>query len=238
MTKQAIVVGATSGIGKETALALVAEGYQVTITGRRYDNLVEVQQRHPNQIDILQMDVTELKSTGESLDNLFAQSSGVDLIVINAGVGYIDGKLPWEKDKQVIDTNVLGFTHIANKAFAFFRRQGHGHIVGISSVVMHRGGSAVAYNASKAFISRYLEGLRFMIAKRKLNIMVTDIRPGFVETDLASGNHLFWMISPLDAAKHIVKAIRNKKKVAYVSPRWRIIGTVLNWLPDFLYHKI
>ena len=70
----------------------------------------------------------------------------------------------------------------------------HGHIVGISSIAAIRGnGDAPAYNASKAFVSNYLEGIRQKVSKLNLNITVTDIQSGFVDTAMAKGEGLFWV---------------------------------------------
>ena len=101
---------------------------------------------------------------------------GLDLIVINAGIGDIGTH--WEKEDATIRVNVHGFTAIANIAYYYFSQNGGGHLVGISSVAAERGSGLVpVYNASKAFISSYMQGLRYRSAQKKLDITVTDIRP-------------------------------------------------------------
>ena len=87
--------------------------------------------------------------------------NGIDLFIINAGVVYHNPDLDWQKEKETIELNVLGFTAMANVAMKYFLRKGEGHLVGLSSISALRGHeSCPAYNASKAFVSNYLEGLK------------------------------------------------------------------------------
>lgn len=109
----------------------------------------------------------------------------------------------------------------------------------ISSVAALRGGrDCPAYNASKSYISNYLEGIRYKIKKDGLNITVTDIRPGLVDTEMAKGDGLFWVQPVEKVARQIYAKIKKKKDVAYVTKRWRIIAFILKYLPDWLFNKI
>jgi len=107
-----------------------------------------------------------------------------------------------------------------------------------SIAAIRGGGDAPAYNASKAFVSNYLEGLRQMAAKMKLPLTVTDIKPGFVDTVMAQGEGLFWVAPAEKAAKQILEAVEKKKDHAYVTKRWRLVAWVLKLLPGRLYCKI
>ena len=109
---------------------------------------------------------------------------------------------------------------------------------GVTRTMSHSSNSiSELLNASKAYMSIYMDGMRFNIAKKKLPITVSDIRPGFVDTELSRGG-VFWVATPKQAAKSIYKAILKKKKVAYITPRWRLIAGLLHLLPDRLYHRI
>ena len=128
---------------------------------------------------------------------------------------------------------------IANAAFKYFYNQGSGHIVGISSIAAIRGsGEAPAYNASKAFVSNYLEGLRQKARKSGIAITVTEIQPGFVNTAMAKGEGLFWVSSPGKAGQQILKAVNSKKKHAYITKRWRLIAWLLKIIPGWIYNKL
>lgn len=235
---KAIVIGATSGIGRELAKVLSLNGYTVGITGRRTHLLEELQSELPNRSSIRQLDVSDCSQAIATLESLITELNGVDLIVISAGTGSIDPFLPWEGEKKTIDVNVSGFTAMANVAYHHFIQQGFGHLVGISSLAAIRGGPAPAYNASKAYVSNYLQGLRYNIARLGFPVCITDVQPGFVDTAMTKGGRVFWVQSPQKAARQIYNAIRKKKKHVYVTRRWKIIAWVLSVLPDFLYHKI
>jgi short-subunit dehydrogenase len=236
---RAIVIGASSGIGKELAIVLSQQGYTVGLTGRRIDLLEELKSNLPNPAFSKQMDISDHPKAMDLLENLIEEMGGVDLIVISAGVGFINADLNWGDEKKTIDVNVAGFAAMANVAFRHFVQVGKGHLVGISSIAAIRGnGEAPAYNASKAFISNYLEGLRTRASKAGLPILVTDIQPGFVDTAMAKGEGLFWVAPPQKAARQIQKVIQRKAKHAYVTKRWALIGCLLRVMPDFIYSKL
>lgn len=209
--KKAIVIGATSGIGRELALMLSQNGYTVCITGRRSNLLEQAQAGMNNGSFFRQMDVTDAEAAINTFNSIAEEMGGVDLVVISAGKVFVEPELSWQNDKITIDTNASGFAAMASTAYRHFEAQGAGHLVGITSVAAVRGGGTVAYNESKAFASSFLAGLRFRTAKLGLPIQITDVRPGFVDTALAKGEDLFW-VQPLDkAAGQIYRAIRREK---------------------------
>ena len=119
-----------------------------------------------------------------------------------------------------------------NWIIALFKKQGHGHVVNISSVAMQRGGSklAPAYNASKAYQTNYLEGLHQKMFAEKRTIHITDIRPGLSILLWHKATVCFGALKE-KAAKQIYRAIKKKKAVAYITKRWLIIGRLLALLP-------
>jgi short-subunit dehydrogenase len=237
--RRAIVIGASSGIGRELALVLSGNGFAVGLTGRRIDLLDELKRALPSPAFSKRMDISDCPEAMALLESLVDEMGGVDLVVISAGTGFINSDLSWEEEKETIDVNVSGFAAVANVAFRHFVKAGRGHLVGISSIAAIRGsGEAPAYNASKAFVSNYLEGLRISASKAGLPILVTDIKPGFVDTAMAKGEGLFWVASPQKAARQIHDVIQRKARHAYVTKRWSVIGKLLKVLPDFLYSKL
>ena len=243
--KKAIVIGATSGIGKELAKIFSQNNYVVGLAGGRTELLSELQKAIPTKTYIKTIDVTQTKEAMHLLEELIEEMGGVDLIVISSGVGFINPELNWEQEKETIDVNVSGFVAMANVAIKHFGKQGSGHLIGISSIAAIRGnGDGPAYNASKAFVSNYLEGLRQKASKMRIPITITDIQPGFVDTAMVNiaamekGQGIFWVASPQKAALQIYEAIRNRRKHAYITRRWRIVGWALKVMPDFIYHKL
>lgn len=237
--KKAIIVGATSGIGRELAKLLSNNNYIVGITGRRTILLEEIKSENPTSYFIKTLDITDTEQTEQRLNELKKEIGGLDLLILSSGIGDLNDNLDFEIEKRTIETNVLGFTLITNWAFNYFEEQKSGHLVAISSVGGLRGSrQAPAYNATKSFQMNYLEGLRQKAKKLNTNIFVTDIRPGFVDTDMAKGEGLFWVSKVDKAAQQIFDAINRKKRVAYVTKRWRIIASILKNLPRPIYDKM
>ena len=238
MSKHAVIFGATSGIGKELAKLLIADGYKVLITGRRKEKLEAIKSENPDQYIIKQHDITDVTSTDSIFKDIVKELKTVDLIVSSSGVGGANYNLEWETEYNTIMTNVLGTTKVYDLAYNLFKSQGYGHLVGISSIAGVRGNRHVpCYFASKSFQNSYLESL-WMKAKRtkKAKIDVTDIVPGFVETKMATGN-TFWK-APLDkATKQIYTAIKKKKKKAYITRRWRLVAILIRIMPAKIVMK-
>lgn len=238
MSKKAIIVGASSGIGKAIAIVLAENGHTVGITGRREELLHEIKILYPDHIIPMVADAT-LSKADEDLDNLVQQLGGLDLLIISAGVAFINKTLDFTLEDNTNQLNVVAFTKLANWGMHFFERQGHGHIANISSVASRRGGRhAPAYHASKAYQSNYFEGLRQRFHKRKLPIATTDIRPGFVDTAMAKGNGLFWVATKEKAARQIYRALQQKKAVVYITKRWRIIGFIFSNMPKWMHKRM
>lgn len=237
--KKAIIIGASSGIGRELSKVLSQNGYILGLVGRRAELLESLQKEIRHNSFIMNIDVSKQDEAMVHLEDLINMMGGVDLIIISSGVGFINPELEWKDEKETIDVNVTGFAAMAGVSFKHFMKQGSGHIVGISSVAALRGaGEAPAYNASKAFVSNYLEGLRQKAAKAGTTIAITDIQPGFVDTAMAKGEGLFWVAPPEKAAYQIYNAIVGRKKRAYVTRRWRLIAWLLKTIPDWIYNKL
>lgn len=238
--KKAIIIGATSGIGKGLAQKLASENYVVGITGRRSELLNELKSQNPYIFHPKTFDIIDTKKIVENLENLIKELGGLDLLIISSGTGDLNENLDYEIEKRTIETNITGFTCIANWAFNYFEDQkAAGHLVAITSVGGLRGSRiAPAYNSSKAYQINYLEGLRQKAQKLKKPIFVTDIRPGFVDTAMAKGEGQFWVASVEKATSQIYNAIKRKKKIAYITKRWRFIGIVLKLIPRQVYDRM
>ncbi len=235
--KKAIIIGASSGIGKELVLILAENDYKTGITGRRKNKLNELKASNPDKFLVKSFDSATENNT-EKLSELTNELNGLDLLILSAGTGDINQNLDYEIENRTNRLNVIAFTEIMTWAYTFFEKQGYGHIAVISSVAGLRGNRAApAYNASKAYQINYLEGLRQKALKSGKKIFITDIRPGFIDTEMAKGDNLFWVSSPEKAAKQILTAIKKKKDVAYITKRWRIIGFILKILPNFIYKR-
>ncbi|MFI5152942.1 MAG: SDR family NAD(P)-dependent oxidoreductase [Chitinophagales bacterium] len=236
--KKIIIIGASSGIGRELARIYAAKGNRVGITGRRLDLLLEFQTEFPDQLVVESFDVMGDQNIAH-LENLIQKLGGLDLLIYNSGYGEISDSLDWEIEKKTVDTNVNGFIEITAYGFNYFLKQGNGHLVAISSIGSIRGNSmAPAYSASKSFQSNYLEGLHMRLKKLKSKVRVTDVQPGFVDTKMGKGNKMFWVAPVHKAAEQITDAISAGKWRAYITRRWWLIAKIMDWIPNFIYHKM
>ncbi len=237
MGKNAIVFGATSGIGKELAKLLVDDGYRVAITGRREDKLKEIKASNPKKYIIKKHDVMHLEASEKVFKELSSELGSIDLIVYSSGIAEPNYNLEWEKELATLNVNVVGAVKIYGLAYNFFNQQGYGHLVGISSVAGIRGNRHVpSYFASKAFQNNYLESLWMKAKRSKSDIYITDIVPGFVDTKMALGD-TFGMASLEKATQQIYSAIKRKKKKVYITKRWRLIAFIMRILPASVIMK-
>ena len=238
MGKNAIIFGATSGIGKELAKLLIIDGYKVAITGRRENRLKEIKTSNPDKYIIKKHDVTLLNESEKVFNELTNELGTVDLVVYSSGIAKPNYSLEWEKELPTLEVNVVGAVKIYGLAYNFFHKQGYGHLVGISSVAGLRGNRHTpAYFASKAFQNNYLESLWMKAKRSKSDIHITDIAPGFIDTKMALGD-TFGMAPLNKATKQIYTAIKHKKKKAYITKRWSLIAFVMKRIPAKLLIKL
>lgn len=234
---KAIIIGASSGIGKALALLLAENGFQVGITGRRAENLEDIRQSNPNLFFTRCFDCTQVNNAQE-LKALVEELGGLDLLILSSGTGDINEALDTSLENRTNELNVLAFTEIVSWAYKHFQSQGKGHLVAISSIAGLRGSKvAPAYGASKAYQLNYLEGLLQKSHHDGQQVTITDIRPGFVDTAMAKGPGQFWVASPEKAARQIYRHIRNKRSVAYVTNRWRLFALLMKWMPRGIYKR-
>lgn len=236
--KKAIVVGATSGIGRKLAEILADNGYIVGIAGRRGELLYEISAQKPGSFRTMVVDVDDTITSIQKLEALVSELGGLDLLVLSSGIGERNKSLDYEVERATVQTNVVGYTCIIDWVFNLFAEKKSGHLVGISSIAGLRGGRVgPAYGATKAYQINYLEALRLRSAKKRLGVTVTDIRPGFVDTAIIGGGKVFWMASADKAARQIYRAIEKKCRVVYITRRWILIAWLLKLTPRFIYDR-
>ena len=237
--RNAIIIGASSGIGEALAKDLAQRGYNLGLAARRAEMLHQLSSTLPTRCAVRAIDVSDTETAIRELEGLIADLGDVELFVISAGTGHLNPELAWEKERETLATNVMGFAAMANVAVAHLTTRGAGQLVGISSIAAIRPhGSAPAYGASKAFVSSYLAALRHRFAQARLPITVLEVQPGFVDTAMAQGDGLFWVAPREKASSQIMKAIDQKRPHIYITRRWRLIAWVLRLLPDSIYNRI
>jgi short-subunit dehydrogenase len=236
--KRVIIAGASSGIGRELACLYARAGNRTGITGRRIELLEELKTEFPLNILVKQHDITSENGI-QKLDELVSELGGLDIIIISSGWGKQNPELTPEIEKLTNDTNVRGYSDTAVWAYKYFAGQKSGHIACISSIAGIRGIDVCpSYSASKAYQINHLEALRRKAKKEKKNIIVTTIIPGFVDTVMAQGDFIFWKSPVEKAAKQIYNALEKRRKIVYITKRWRLIAWLLKILPAFLQERV
>lgn len=233
-----IIIGASSGLGKEMALRYAKAGHAVGITGRRGALLEEIKAAFPQNIFTACFDASAADNLVH-VKNLMAALGGLDLLIYNAGGGQLSEDLLPEAEKSTAQVLVTGFVDIVSFAFNYFVEKGSGQLAVTSSVAALRGnGQAPAYGAGKAFQSTYAEGLNLKAYRLKKDIVITDVRPGFMKTKPAKDTKQFWAASTQKAAAQTMAAIAAQKRVAYVTRRWWIAAQLFKALPHWLYKRL
>ena len=234
MEKRAIVIGASSGIGREVALLLMKEGWTVGVAARRVDRLQELHATAMEQIDVTQEEATV------RLQSLISRLGGMDLFFYASGIGKQNRELKAEIELATLETNGLGFTRMIGEAYRYFAERGRGHIAAITSIAGTKGlGPAPSYSATKAMQNVYLQALEQQANARGLKIRFTDIRPGFVDTALLDGDfHYPMMLKPERVAQEILYAINHHLHIRVIDWKYRLMTAFWRRIPRWLWRRI
>ena len=234
-----IIIGATSGIGKAVFGFYATKDNLIAIVGRRTHLLEQLRHKYPSHTITATTDITDLPETEKTLDYLCQEMQLIDLAIVCSGTGDINKSLDYSKERPAIETNITGWTFMVDQLYRRLEKQGHGHLVAVSSVGGLRGEpNAPAYSASKAYQINYMEALRKKAFKNGGQVIVTDIRPGLVDTAMAKGEGLFWVMPVEKVARQICKAISRKKTKAYVTRRWHLLSIIIKNLPFAWYKRM
>jgi len=219
-------------MGLEVARLFLEQGYRLGVAARREDRLQVLRQEAPDRVVTATIDVTD-DDASSRLSDLIEELGGMDIFFYASGIGKQNRALSPEIELDTVNTNAMGFTRMIGEAYRYFARQGVGHIVAITSIAGTKGlGPAPSYSATKALQNVYLQALEQQACARHLNIRFTDIRPGFVDTDLLKGDFKYpLMLSPQRVARIIVKAVNRRRHVVVVDWKYRILTALWRRVP-------
>lgn len=236
--KKIVIVGATSGIGMESAKLFLQNGYIVGLVGRREENLLSLQKEYPQTSFIKKIDVTTSEAP-QHLAELIDDMGGMDIYLHVSGIGFQNKELQPQIEIDTVKTNCLGMTQMVVKAYDYFSKNGGGQIAVVSSIAGTKGlGVAPSYSATKRFNNIYLQCLAQLSRMRGDKISFTDIRPGFVETALLrNANYPMKMQAPY-VAKKLYKAVVNKKRVAIIDWKYSILVAFWRLIPNFIWERL
>lgn len=238
MAKRIVIIGATSGIGYEVATIYRRLGWRVGVAGRRLERLEAFREQAPGQVEIQRLDVTEADAV-DKLHQLIDKLGGMDLFLLSTGIGNQNRSLNPEIELATVNTNAVGFTRMVTAAYHYFQKQGEGHLAVISSIAGTKGlGAAPSYSATKRFQNTYIDALAQLARMEKLPISFTDIRPGFVKTDLLKNDKYPLLMRPERVAQRIVRALQRKKRSVIID--WRYVILVFFWkmIPRYIWERL
>lgn len=237
--KRAIIIGASSGIGNEVAKILIAEGWSVGVAARREERLLELKQINPSMVETARIDVTD-ENAPQLLLELTRRLGGINLLFYASGIGKQNKSVDVSIEADTAKTNVLGFTRMIDTMFNYMAENLGGDIAVISSIAGTKGlGHAPSYSASKAYQNTYIQALEQLSNMRHLHIRFTDIRPGFVDTPLLSGEHSYpMMMDSAFVARKIVKAIKKHKHVEIIDWRYKLLVFLWRLIPNVIWRKM
>jgi len=189
MSKVALITGATRGIGRQIAITLAKEGYDIAINYRKENDELTTTKNEIEAIGVkclaVQGDVAKYEDTQRFVQEVIDAWGQIDVLVNNAGITR-DGLLMRMKEEDfeaVIDTNLVGTFNVTRNVIGFMSKAKSGRIINVSSVVGVAGNAGQTnYSASKAGIIGFTKSLAKEMASR--NILVNAVAPGFIETSM------------------------------------------------------
>lgn len=243
-SKSVLITGATRGLGASLAREFAGRGYRLALTGRSREALEALAaelQGTAAAVTVEPLDVEAFATIPAALRSCAERLGGLDIVVINAGVGLPTpaGEGHIDAIRKTIDINLTGAILTAEAAVQLFREQGHGHVVGITSILTVRGlPRQSAYSATKAGFGRYLESLR--CDTRSDGICVTELAPGFIDSDMSrSVPNRFFVTDTARGTRIMADLIERRVRFSYVpSWPWALLAQLMKWLPDRMVARI
>ena len=241
-TDTALVIGATSDIGRAIARKLADEGCAMQLAARdpaRAEREArDIRLRTGAATTVHQCDVLQADSGLSLLDQLDPLP---DLAV--CVVGLLGEQRVSERDaaaaERVMRTNYIAPALLIGALAERFEERGSGTLVGVSSVAGERGrASNYVYGSAKAGFTEFLSGLRNRLAASSVHVVT--VKPGFVRTRMTDGMDLpAWLTaSPEEVADAVIKAIHRRRDVIYVRRVWRLIMLVVRAVPERFFKRI
>ena len=239
--KKIVIIGASSGIGMRVASDFARLGWRVGIAARREEQLKALKEKYPDRVEYMTIDVTA-EDAVERFYKLIELIDGMDYLLYAAGCGWRNPDLDNASDEQTVLVNVYGFTRIINAAYKYYKDTANlhrGYIAAITSVAGVKGiGISASYSASKRYQWTYLQAIDQLAHQQHVNVSVTDIRPGFVDTDLLNGHKYPLEMSVDYVAPRLESAMLRGKRVAVIDSRWAVVSALWSIIPNALWRRI
>jgi short-subunit dehydrogenase len=238
--KTAWITGGSTGIGRELAIKLAAQGVQLAVSARSSETLEELARTHEN-ILAFPLDVTARMDVAAVHQRIVEAIGPIDLAILNAGVWHPMNAAEYDATRvaQSMSVNYIGIANALEPLIPAMIAAGKGQLALVASVAGYRGlPKAAAYAPSKAAVISLAEVLRLELQRH--GIIVSLVNPGFVETPMTAVNAfpMPYIIKPEDAANRILRGLaRGKYEIAFP---WQLVTMLklLRLMPNSLYLRV
>lgn len=241
--RNALVTGASGGIGECFARHLASAGHDLVLVARREERLhalaAELKERHPVQVEVLAADLGDEEQLAEVERRLTDDTSPVDLLVNNAGVGASGpfASCPVAGEEETVRVNVLALTRLAHAALRTMRERRRGGMINVSSVagLMVAFPNSATYGASKAYVYSLSESLR--LEAKPYGVHVTAVCPGYVRTDMTvsiDNMPKYAWTPPEKVVVDAVRAVENGDPMVIPGGLYKAAGILIRLLPRSL----
>ena len=236
-----------TAIGREVAISLIEKGWRVGLAGRREDRLADIQGKYgSSQVAYAVIDITKDDAVS-ALDTLLDKTGAPDLFLHCSGIGNQNPRIDEDVEMRVIQTNCNGMVRMVAHFMNYikvhpeaYNKKHKAHIAVITSVAGTNGlGISAAYSASKKMQSTYLTGLAQLSSMEKIPVVFSDIRPGFVATEILDPNqHYLFIMTAEKAAGYILKGLKRKKRIITFDWRFRAIVALWHLIPRYIWERL
>ena len=244
---KAIIIGATSGIGRKMATILAGKGWQLGLAGRRMEALEEIRRElGADNVKIAALDITKPEAT-TALDSLIESVGAPDLYFHVSGVGLQNRELKEEIETNTVRTNCEGMVRMVDHFINYVRshpesygKERKAHVAVITSIAGNAGmGTAPSYSATKKMQQTYISAMAQLARMEKIPVQFTDIRPGFVDTPLLKSDKKYPMMMTVDqAGKHIWRALKKRQRVCTFDWRFRLLVFFWKLIPRPVWERL
>ncbi len=238
----ALIIGATSDVGKAIATEYATQGFDLVLTGRdleRVDQIAaDLRIRFECSVSTFFLDIADYLSHSSFIDSLESMPENTVCLV-----GYLgDTELAlseWAESERIIERNFTGVVSLINQVSNRYVRQQKGRIAVFSSVAGERGrASNFLYGSAKAGLTAYLSGLRNKLHSKQIHILT--VKPGFIATKMTESLDLPALLtaSAEQVAVATVRALKKKRNTLYVLGVWKLIMLIIRNIPESIFKKL
>jgi short-subunit dehydrogenase len=241
--KSIAIIGATSAIAQGVATLYAKQGCEFALVARSKPKLdvvaADLLARGASRVHSITSDLKDVSLHAGIVSNVMQQLGKVDIVILAHGLLYEQSEIDHDADAtvEVFEVNATSMISLAQRFGSVLEAQGHGTLVGLSSVAGDRGRRALyAYGAAKAAVTEFLSGMRGRYLP--LGIHVLTVKPGPVDTPMTKGRKLPPMASVDKVAKDIYNAIESRKHVLYTPGIWRVVMGLLRAMPESVFQRL